>query len=214
MFPTNDTQFKEHVITEVAVAGKGYHITFCDAGTLFVATCPALPRVDDTARLYGKGIGSPVRGLFVNGVEFYYRTEEEDKEHQQIMLYGADARDWLKRWDDGQGVWSIEMGGLGPGYEQAIQMTAAEILRFLLERKFHAETWSEDEQWKAARDEIHQHSFENTTISDLGLSGAQWGAALSLAVKLYRDGPRKIFTDEAVKDRKIQVSRDFPGMTC
>ena len=47
-------------------------------------------------------------------------------------FYGKDAVEWLRRWDAGEGVWSIEMGGIGPGYEQCIQITAAEILRYMI----------------------------------------------------------------------------------
>lgn len=40
-----------------------------------------------------------------------------------------DAREQLRQWDGGGAIWSIEIGGLGPGYEQAIQVLAIEIVR-------------------------------------------------------------------------------------
>jgi len=36
-----------------------------------------VPRPGDIARFYGRGIGSIVRGLDINGVECFYRTEEQ-----------------------------------------------------------------------------------------------------------------------------------------
>lgn len=33
----------------------------------------------DVARFYGRGIGSPVRGLDINGIQCFYRTEEEQR---------------------------------------------------------------------------------------------------------------------------------------
>ena len=31
----------------------------------------------------------------------------------------VDAAEQLRRWDAGDSIWTVEMGGLGPGYEQA-----------------------------------------------------------------------------------------------
>ena len=44
-----------------------------------------------------------------------------------------------------------------------------------------------------------------------GLSGAQWGAAMSLASSIYMRGVAA-FEDEDVKDRRIQVSKSWPKM--
>lgn len=35
----------------------------------------------------------------------------------------VDHADLLKRWDAGDPIWSIEMGGLGPSHEQCIQIS-------------------------------------------------------------------------------------------
>lgn len=126
----------------------------------------------------------------------------------EFELYGQDAEEWLARWDRGEGVWSVEMGGLGPGYEQAIQITVAEILRWLLEQKPHADRFDND--WPALRDEISAAVCAREAVDRLGLSGAQWGAALSLATYLYRNGPVAMMEDEKIADRHIQVSRNFP----
>lgn len=208
-----DDQFEDVSISKVeGDKDSGWSIENSDGWMFFVpATSPVEPKPGMAVRLYSRGIGSRVRGIFIDGKKVFYRTEQEDKEHHEILMYGADAEDWLKRWDEGKSVWSIEMGGLGPGYEQAIQITVAEILRILLEKKYDAQAWSEEQEiWKLDRDEIEKLGLENTTITNLGLSGAQWGAALSLAACLYRSGPREIMADKAVKDRHIQVSKNFP----
>ena len=126
--------------------------------------------------------------------------------NEQVDFYGKDAAEWLERWDAGQTVWSVKMGGLGPGYEQVIQITAAELVRHMLEANY---TFS-DEKWPEEREAIEQASFKNKAIKGLGLSGAQYGAALQVALKLVTEGPVKIMTDKAVEDRKIQVNRTFP----
>lgn len=212
MFPANDDQHEEtHVHEVTAEAGGGWTIKRGDGWSFFVpADSPIAPQAGMLARFYGKGVGFSVRGLYLAGVKVFYRTEAEEVEHQEIALYGADCADWLKRWDEGRSVWSIEMGGLGPGYEQCIHITMAEILRHMLAEGYDWKQWEDKDTWGRVRDAIETYSFENSTIKQLGLSGAQWGAALNLASHLYRDGPRKIMADERVKDRKIQVQRTFP----
>lgn len=213
MYPENDDQFEDKIITSVEKQSDGTYAIGCDGWHLWCGKdCPVVPEVGQTSRQYGKGIGSPVRGLFINGHKVWYRTETEEDEYREIDLYGADAADWLARWDSGRSVWSIEMGGLGPGYEQCIQITAAEILRFLIDNKVDCATQYEGDAWKKLSGEIDKALWADKRINDLGLSGAQAGAAKSIATALYRDGPRGVMNDARVKDRHIQVSKNFPGM--
>jgi hypothetical protein len=130
-------------------------------------------------------------------------------EDEKIM-YGADAVEWLKRWDNGDSIWSIEMGGLGPGYEQCIQITCAEILRIMIDKCYKADTWEDSEAWGRDREEMREIILKNPIVNKLGLSGAQFGAAQNLAAMFYRQGPIKVMTDDRVKDRHIQVKRNFP----
>jgi hypothetical protein len=212
MFPKDDEQFEEVAVKSVARAITGWAIERADGWSFFVPEeSPVEPKVGMVARFYGRGIGATVRGLFLDGSQVFYRTEAEDKEKQEVDTYGADAADWLKRWDEGLSVFSIEMGGLGPGYEQCIQITCAEILRHMLRKKYDANAWVDADSWRRDRDETEAAMFDNQTVVKLGLSGAQYGAAQSLASALYRDGPRTVMTNPTAADRHIQVSRNFPG---
>jgi hypothetical protein len=211
-YPAGDKDFKDYTIEKVERQEDGTYAITCDGWTLWCGKeCTTAPLVGQTVREYGKGAGYPVRGLFIDGKKVWYRDEAEQKEHHQIEMYGADAADWLRRWDAGKGVWSIEMGGLGPGYEQCIHITCAEILRWLLEHKPEASKWSDKQAWNTDRDRIQEYSFKNPVIKALGLSGAQWGAALELACQFYNRGPRAVMNDDGVKDRHIQVQKHFPG---
>ena len=213
-YPKNDNQFEESVVDKIGGSKDTDWWISSKEGTLSLLennNCIE-PVVGMSVRYYGKGMGYPVRGVFLDGKEVYYRTEEEHEKKSKIDTYGADAKDWLARWDKGRSVWSIEMGGLGPGYEQCIQITCAEVLRWLLDSNCSMEDWEGDEnKRKADMDKIDEALFANTKINQLGLSGAQHGAAVSLACMLYKRGPIEVMTDDRVKDRHIQVSSGFPS---
>lgn len=205
-----DRQFKEHKVIGVSTSGEGWFIELDDGFSFYVPPAGIEPKEGMVARMYGKGLGFRIRGLLLDGQTVFYRTEAEDETWFQAQLYGATIAEWLERWDSGKGVWSIEMGGLGPGYEQAIQVTLAEVIRHMLKEDYIAHAWEDNEIWKQDYEKIEQWGFKDEKIKSMGLSGAQWGAAVNLARHLYKDGPIKTFTDERVKDRHIQVSKNFP----
>ena len=120
------------------------------------------------------------------------------------------AKDWLAKWDSKEPVWSIEMGGIGPGYEQAIQVTTAEIIRFLVTDEIRLPD-PHDGEAKASEWEALDSLISKSVLPRIegGLSGAQWGAAMNLAIILYRRGTAALDDDE-VKDRRILVSNSFP----
>jgi hypothetical protein len=190
----DDAEFEDSVISDVSGnAERGWSITKDDGWSFWVPVdSPVEPVAGMSVRMYGKGIGSIVRGLFLDGHCVFYRTEAEQDEHFKNEMYGRDAADLLSRWGDGQSVWSIAMGGFGPGYEQALQIAAFEVLRYLL-----------------AGGAIENADAILPSLEYLGLSGAQWGAARSLARAFRADGPRKVH-ESFDRDRHIQVSRDFP----
>jgi len=151
--------------------------------------------------------------LFINGQKVFYLTPEEYKIYFEKGMYGETAQEWLKRWDSGQSVWSIEMGGFGPGYEQAIQITTAELIRIILDAGYDYKKWANPDDptdWNRDREKIRDAAFENEIIKPLGLSGAQYGAALFLAAKLCIRGPVEVLTNPKMKNRRIQVSKNFP----
>ena len=206
-YPLHDPEFKDYTIEKVERQKDGTVLITCDGWSLWCGEdWKTLPKIGLTARQYGKGIGFAVRGLFIDGEKVWYRTAAEEKEHHEISLYGKNAADWLARWDDGKTVWSIEMGGLGPGYEQCIHITAAEILRWLLVNTPDLDS----DNWPKIREKLDHEVGYVDPVKALGLSGAQWGAASNLAAHLYRQGPRGVMTDERTKDRHIQVRKTFP----
>lgn len=209
-YPEDDSHFADYIVTSVRETEHGFEIETDHGWWLHVSKpCPLKPTIGMDARYYGFGIGSPVRGVFIDGVRFFYWTETEYREKSQIEQYGANCTELLARWDEGKSVWSVTMGGLSPGYEQAIQLTAFEILRFLVAEAPDAEKDFQGEAWKALNGKIEARLADIANL--LGLSGAQWGAAANLASMFYRHGPVKAM-ESANHERRILVSKNMPSL--
>lgn len=121
------------------------------------------------------------------------------------------CRDALNAWDAGKSVFSVEMGGIGPGYEMSIQGLVFEFLRYVLHNSVvvpkMGDEWPEsdldqlDKEWDSI-----VFRFANEPWG--GFTGAQVNAAKSLAVcVLRRDSYRAALREDAVKDRLIQVCK-------
>jgi len=97
MFPENDDEFHEVRIKSVVDDSSGLRvITGEDGWSLGLPAEPKVPiQQGAIARLYGRGIGYPVRGVFVDGERVFYSTreEEEAKHKEQRELAERDARE-------------------------------------------------------------------------------------------------------------------------
>lgn len=113
----------------------------------------------------------------------------------------------VAEWDGGGLIHTIDMGGMGPGYEQAIQTTAVEILRHLVDAGYDPAMWDDRDVWRADRDAIDK--AVNPRVEGLGLSGAQWGAAMNVATMFYMRGPAAALA-LAPENRRIMASAHFP----
>ena len=105
------------------------------------------------------------------------------------------------------------MGGLGPGYEQAIQILMIELCRESLNMPTKPDEKRELywERFKIMRDKVIAKQDDSLG----GLSGAQAGAALSIAFRFVWDGPEKALEDFKKNnadgaDRLIMIDSFFP----
>lgn len=122
----------------------------------------------------------------------------------------ASNEDALAEWDRGGSVWSCSMGGLGPGYEQCIQIMGFEFLRAMLADPFdYASSANDGDKWRAYIDRIEQMPEPARIIKKLGPTGAQFGAAMNIASVFARNGysAGMLMVPE---DRRIQVRKSFP----
>jgi len=118
------------------------------------------------------------------------------------------AAEALERWDEGQNVFTIEMGGLGPGYEQAIQVLVFEMIRDNLNTRLPRQS---DPNFKAFSDSFGDSTVHRINEKMGGYTGAMVGAAKCLAYLALRDGWEKML-NSAPKDRHIQVSNYIPSL--
>lgn len=126
----------------------------------------------------------------------------------------------LAAWNNGDIVWSIEMGGMGPGYEQAIHIAAFEAIRYMLKtppdwEEIDSDTEHEDmphemRAWAKYRKIMDEELFaDDGPLKDAGMSGAQMGAAMNIASMFVKQG-YKAAMDKCPEDRKIMVSNKWP----
>ncbi len=112
--------------------------------------------------------------------------------------YGT-LKEALQKWNNKESVWSVEMGGLGPGYEQCIQVMIFEMCK---ERIDYGVT-------KDNFDKVVEPVITRLDKQFGGFSGAQVGAAKSVAFKFLTRGYNESLNDEQIKDRKIQVENTW-----
>ena len=123
-----------------------------------------------------------------------------------MSLFHETARDVLDAWDRGETIWTVEMGGLGPGYEQCIVITTMEAIRAFIDDPDQVLKAPDD---AALNDRLNRALWASPVVSALGLSGAQAGAAKNLAYHALASGWR--CTLESVpRTRLIQASKQFP----
>lgn len=119
------------------------------------------------------------------------------------------AVEQVRLWDAGESVFTVEMGGLGPGYEQAIQVLAIEIMRDEMGKPLPVPGDGTYRAWGDATVARIDYRKPDGTYACGGFSGAQAGAAKQIAYQFLRDGPEKAMAD-IPDDRKILVSNRWP----
>ena len=140
--------------------------------------------------------------------------EEKDKVEdgpEPMDLYPETIDAALKQWDDGDVVWTIEMGGLGPGYEQAIQVGVIELCRRIKDLEL-PDSSEEDENGRNKLNEFldaHLHKVCRDVETLDGLSGAQAGAIKNLAYNYYTYGWRDTLL-KVDRERRTMISNSWP----
>lgn len=131
----------------------------------------------------------------------------EEKTAAPTPQHTVECEKMLKAWDDNELVHTIEMGGLGPGYEQCIHILAFECLRALLATP---PTGDNERDFMESFNAITDAAIRKADEGLGGVSGAQAGAARTLAYHWrYGVGPEAM-QQQVEPDRRIMVRKQFP----
>jgi hypothetical protein len=84
-FPENDDEFEDNIITSVEPYGDDEYGVGFGSLHLVVKSTHIVPMIDDAMRTYGS-FGRPIRGVFINGEEIFYRTPQQQEMHNQKQL--------------------------------------------------------------------------------------------------------------------------------
>lgn len=97
-YPIVDEQFEDSEITRVDEGGDGWTIEH-KGWSFWVPRAndeSVVPVVGARARFYGRGIGSVVRGLFIDGKRVFYRTASEQEAKDKADIEAQNDRDRAK----------------------------------------------------------------------------------------------------------------------
>jgi len=117
----------------------------------------------------------------------------------KIATLDIDNKAVVERWKKGETVFTIELGGLGPGYEQAIQNYLFDILTYLIEKKIDVKKLTLKKHYTKYYEEICSE-----VSNGRDLSGAMYGAAMVTAFQFYKYDYESMMR-QVPDDRLIQV---------
>jgi len=121
------------------------------------------------------------------------------------MRHDQEIRDFIAKFDAGEPIRVIEMGGLSDGYELAIWEMAIRLLEKMCDGlTSDPETeWTEDTNWPA--DKIFITEAADQLANDRGVTGAQYGAACNASTVFFRHGV--VAALQMVPDRIITIQK-------
>ena len=91
-----DSEYSESIIKKVRKEANGYTITKEDGWSLWIDDIGIVPKKDNVIRIYGEGTGRSFRGIAIDGRIVFYRTREEEKEHNDNLRNEQIKRDKKK----------------------------------------------------------------------------------------------------------------------
>lgn len=91
-YPQNDSKYQDETITQVREGDDGWEIGIRGSAFFYLSKpSPVEPKVGMTCRTYGL-MGHPIRGVFLDGQQVYYRTEEEESKRHAEEVAASDVK--------------------------------------------------------------------------------------------------------------------------
>ncbi len=186
MYPKNDFEYQEGTVKKV----ENGTITLSNGWSLGIPDGTEA-QIGSDYRTYGRGIGSPVRGLYLDGKKVWYRTDvEERQEHKDNVQKQEDAK--RKKFAERKKEMDRRYDALPKVFQQRVDKFRNNNPDFRWEYETY-EVFCCEEAVKIARvlktsDAIrkwnslpYDEQIEKVPISD-GHSGNTMGCAVSLAI--------------------------------
>lgn len=127
------------------------------------------------------------------------------------------CHDLVKLWDEDKPVSVVEMGGLGPGYEQCIQIVTVELVRLFKDNPGFSSrsVWDSlpEQERTNLKAEFDLACHEIDRAHKIQLSGAQASAAMNQAYHFLLDGYGASLKQmrEVDPERITLASKNFPS---
>ena len=145
--PVIDEKFQRSKIKEVTRTKGGYDIQKEDGWSLFISDeknkMKVMPRPGDEIITYGDGIGQVILGVQINSALVFFEDRAEKERQKNIWReetnkrYAEEYAKLMKEIKDEEPFETINVSGMGGGYERACQLMIQAGVKFLDENEFH-----------------------------------------------------------------------------
>jgi len=124
----DDTDYRTEIVKEATEFDKGWELSF-GVGCLWIPkNDKVVPKKGSVCRLYGDGLGRPIRGVMIDGEMNHYITKEEENEKHRKWVDDTKKEYWksykklMKDIKDDEPFITANITGFGGAYERAAQM--------------------------------------------------------------------------------------------
>jgi hypothetical protein len=114
-------------------------------------------------------------------------------------LWDITNEEVIDKWKKGESLFTVELGGLGPSYEQALQNFLFDLFAYLVDNKIPIKKLTTGKKYS----KIYYDICSKVT-DGRDLSGAMFDVAKGTAYQFYRYGYKEMM-NKAPNDRTIQI---------
>ncbi len=145
--PVIDEKFQRSKIKEVTRMDGGYNVLREDGWSLWISDkknkMNVMPRQGDEIIVYGEGVGQTILGIQINSALVFFEDRMEKERQRNIWIektnkrYEEEYQKLMETIKDEEPFETIDVSGMGGGYERACQLMIQAGVKFLEENEFH-----------------------------------------------------------------------------
>ena len=171
-----------------------------------------IPKIGDTALFYGDGLGFEVLGIQINNELVFFESREE-RNRQKDKWIVETRKKYLKEYaelmeiiKDEETFETIDISGMGGGYERACQLMLKAGIKYLNENEFHFDYYGfeniygvllTDTPWGKKLDKVLMDAVNGDC------SGAMHQAVVSHLIYIHKNGFDKWLSQFPVERRYV-----------